>query len=39
MAVMAGLWQKFLIITIQVNFVPIPSEAGKRSQIDLNCCY
>ena len=38
MAVMVGLWQKFLITTIQVNFVLIPSKAGMRTQIDLNCC-
>ena len=39
MAVMVNLGQKFLITTIQVNFVLIPSEAGIRTQIDLNCCY
>ena len=27
------------ITTIQVNFVLIPSEAGMRAQINLNCCY
>jgi len=31
--------QKFLMATIQVNFVLIPSEAEIRTQIDLNCCY
>ena len=30
---------KFLITTIQVNFVLIPSEAGITTQIGLNCCY
>ena len=30
---------KNLITTIQVNFVLIPSEAGMRTQIDLNYCY
>ena len=39
MAVMVGLWQKILVTTIQVYFVLIPSEAGMRTQIDLNCCY
>ena len=28
---------KNVMTTIQVNFVP--SEAGMRTQIDLNCCY
>jgi len=36
MAVMVGLWHKNLI---QVNFVLIPSEAGMRTQTDLNCLY
>jgi len=30
---------KILITIIQVNFVLIPSEAGIRTQIDLNCFY
>jgi len=29
----------YLVTTIQVNFVVIFSEAGMRTQIDLNCCY
>ena len=37
---MVSLWQKKNLMTIiQVNFVLIPSEAGMRTQIDLNCCY
>ena len=39
MAVIVGLWQTFLIATIQVNVVLIPSETGIRTQIDLNYCY
>ena len=39
MAVMVGLWKKILITTVQVNSMLIPSEAGMRIQIDLNCCY
>ena len=38
MAVMVNLRQKILITTILVNFELIPSEAGIRTQINLNCC-
>ena len=30
MAVMVGQWQKNLLMTIQMNLVPIPNEAGMR---------
>ena len=36
MAVMIDPWQKILMTTIQVNFVLIPSEAGMRTQSNLN---
>jgi len=31
--------KKLKFTTIQLNFVLIPSEAGMRTQIGLNCCY
>jgi len=39
MAVMVGLWQKFLITIIQVNLCPHPSFTRNLHKVHLNCKF